>query len=80
MTETGRVDTTFANMTPSRWLDLRGEVCPTPTDETMRVLEEMAVGEVLEVASDYYPAKTTIPYLCDKRGHRYAFSDESQPV
>ena len=35
----------------------------------------MSSGEVLEVVSDYYPARSTIPYHCDKRGHRYAFAD-----
>ena len=62
-------------------LDLRGETCPTTSDETLRVLEGMAAGEVLEVESDYEPARTTIPYHCGKRGYRHAFvpSDESGP-
>jgi hypothetical protein len=28
------------------------------------------------VVSDYYPARSTLPYHCDKRGYRYHFADE----
>jgi TusA-related sulfurtransferase len=62
-------------MASTRRLDLRGQTCPTTSDETLRVLGEMTRGEVLEVVSDYYPARSTIPYHCDKRGYRYAFAD-----
>ena len=62
---------------PARRLDLRGQTCPTTSDETLRVLEEMSSGEVLEVTSDYYPARSTIPYHCDKRGYRYHFGDDA---
>lgn len=65
---------------PQRLLDMRGEVCPTPTSETLRVLDEMAPGEVLEVQSDYYPAKTTVAYHCEKRGYDYRLLDADQPV
>lgn len=64
----------------AKTLDLRGEVCPTPTDETMKVLDSMADGEVLEVLSDYYPAKTTIPWHCERRGYPYQFFDEGKPI
>lgn len=58
----------------SRHLDLRGETCPTTSGETLRVLEEeMAPGEVLEVESDYEPARSTIPYHCGTRGYPHAF-------
>src|SRR5438445_1254309 len=65
----------LADVVPARRLDLRGQTCPTTSDETLRVLEQLTVGEVLEVISDYYPARSTIPYHCDKRGYRYAFAD-----
>ncbi len=80
MTDATQTATDLAGATPARALDLRGETCPAPTDRTLAVLEEMAPGEVLELACDYYPAKSTIPWLCDKRGYRYALFDESQPV
>src|SRR5438445_3778155 len=66
----------LADVVPARRLDLRGQTCPTTTDETLRVLEQLAVGDVLEVVSDYYPARSTIPYHCDKRGYRYHFGDD----
>jgi TusA-related sulfurtransferase len=72
------VDTTadLINTAPARSLDLRGQTCPTTTDETLRALEGMRAGEVLEVISDYYPARSTIPYHCDKRRYRYIFVDD----
>ena len=57
----------------ARRLDLRGETCPTTSVETLRVLEEMTPGDVLEVESDYEPARTTIPYHCGRRGYPHAF-------
>ncbi len=47
-----------------RRLDVTGKVCPYPTVETQKALDAMGWGEVLEVVSDYMPARTTIPYLC----------------
>ena len=80
MTQRPLTHTGLATTEPSRRLDMRGEVCPTPTDQTLRVLEDMTAGQVLEVESDYYPAKSTIPYHCDKRGYRYLLLDSNQPV
>ena len=48
----------------TRRLDIRGKVCPYPTMETLEALNAMEWGEVLEVVSDYMPARTTIPFLC----------------
>lgn len=78
MTQVAPSDREFESMAPNRWLDMRGQTCPTPSGETFRVLEEMAKGEVLEVESDFYPAKSTIPYQCEKRGYQYALSDNGQ--
>lgn len=78
MTETTRSEADFADVTPTRRLDMCGQTCPVPTTETLHVLEEMAAGEVLEVESDYYPAKWTIPYLCKERGYPYALSEETR--
>ncbi|HEX5417384.1 MAG TPA: sulfurtransferase TusA family protein [Chloroflexota bacterium] len=75
MAEATNVGGELTAVNPTRRLDLRGQTCPTTSDETLRVLELMAEGDVLEVVSDYYPARSTIPYHCDKRGYRYVFSD-----
>ena len=63
-----------------RHLDLRGKVCPYPTLETRLVLKKMAIGEVLEVATDYYPARQTIPKLMQELGYRCELVDKDKPV
>lgn len=60
---------------PARILDLRGRRCPATTDETLKALKQLQAGEVLEVVSDYYPARSTIPYHCEKRGHMYFMTE-----
>jgi TusA-related sulfurtransferase len=54
-----------------RRLDLRGKVCPDPTLEPILALNEMTAGEVLEVITDYYPARQTIPQLMQDLGYTY---------
>lgn len=63
-----------------RRLDLRGKVCPYPTLDTCRTLDEMADGEVLEVTTDFYPARQTIPALMKDRGYPCELVDGDQPV
>lgn len=63
-----------------RRLDLRGKVCPYPTLDTRLTLNEMAAGEVLEVISDYYPARHTIPYLMQDLGYTFELIDDEPPI
>lgn len=63
-----------------RQLDLRGKVCPDPTLDTRTTLSEMAAGEVLEVMTDYYPAKQTIPMLMQELGYPCEIRDGDKPV
>jgi tRNA 2-thiouridine synthesizing protein A len=63
-----------------RQIDLRGKVCPYPTLESALALNEMAAGEVLEVVSDYYPARQTIPQLMRERGYSYQLVEGDEPV
>ncbi len=63
-----------------RHLDLRGQVCPGPTFETRMALNDMAAGELLEVVTDYYPAKQTIPMLMRELGFPCELIDGDQPV
>ena len=70
----------MANDTITRRLDLRGAVCPGPTVDTRLMLKEMAIGEVLEVTTDYYPARQTIPALMNELGYRCELVDGDQPV
>jgi TusA-related sulfurtransferase len=70
----------MADRTITRRLDLRGEICPGPTVDTRLTLKEMATGEVLEVTTDYYPARQTIPALMKDLGYPCELVDGDQPV
>ena len=63
----------------ARRLDERGKVCPDPTFDTRMALNEMASGDVLEVVSDYYPTKQTIPMLMAELGYPCEFSTATKP-
>lgn len=63
-----------------RHLDLRGQICPGPTFDTCMTLRDMAAGERLEVVSDYYPAKQTIPMLMRELGYPCELLDGDSPV
>lgn len=65
---------------PARTLDLRGQVCPGPTVDTRLALKEMKDGDVLEVVTDYYPARQTIPALMEELGYPCELLDGDQPV
>ena len=64
----------------TRRLDLRGQVCPGPTVDTRLTLKEMHSGDVLEVVTDYYPARQTIPALMSELGYPCELLDGDQPV
>jgi TusA-related sulfurtransferase len=64
----------------NRHLDLRGQVCPGPTVDTRLTLKEMSRGEILEVVTDYYPARQTIPALMSDLGYPCELVDADQPV
>jgi tRNA 2-thiouridine synthesizing protein A len=63
-----------------RRLDLRGKVCPYPTYDTRLTLREMSAGQVLEVITDYYPARQTIPALMHELGYPCELVDGDKPV
>jgi len=63
-----------------RRLDLCGKVCPGPTFDTRMTLNEMAAGDRLEVMTDYYPAKQTIPMLMRDLGYPCELIDGDKPV
>jgi TusA-related sulfurtransferase len=63
-----------------RHLDLCGKVCPGPTFDTRMTLNEMAAGDRLEVVTDYYPAKQTIPMLMRELGYPCELIDGDKPV
>ena len=70
----------MASRTATRSLDLRGQVCPGPTVDTRLTLKEMNPGEVLEVVTDYYPARQTIPALMSELGYPCELVDGDKDV
>jgi TusA-related sulfurtransferase len=58
------------NDTKTRKIDLRGEVCPYTFVKSKLVMEEMDVGEVLEVIVDYPPAVKNIPKSMEMEGQQ----------
>ena len=50
-------------------LDLKGKVCPYTFLETMLVLEDMKIGEVLRVIVDYPPAVCDVPKSLKNEGY-----------
>jgi TusA-related sulfurtransferase len=70
----------MASRAVTRSLDLRGQVCPGPTVDTRLTLKEMNAGEVLEVVTDYYPARQTIPALMSELGYPCELVDGDQTV
>jgi TusA-related sulfurtransferase len=57
-------------------LDLRGNVCPGPTGDTLAALKELPPGGRLTVISDYLPARQTIPRLVEQRGCSWQITDD----
>ena len=60
-------------------IDVRGKVCPYPTVQAIKTLDQMADGQVLAVVADYPPARTTLPFLFWKRGYAWEIvNDEGE--
>ncbi|HEX9887956.1 MAG TPA: sulfurtransferase TusA family protein [Nitriliruptorales bacterium] len=56
---------------PTRTLDTLGAACPVPIIELARAVDELEVGDVVEVLSDDPGAKVDVPVWC--RMQRQAF-------
>ncbi len=66
--------------TKHRSLDVRGKICPYPTVDVRLTLMGMEVGQTLEVITDYYPARQTIPNLMAELGYPCQLLDGDQPT
>ena len=58
--ETGQID---------RELNLKGKVCPYTFVESMLVLEEMEIGEVLRIIVDFPQAVCDVPKSLENEGY-----------
>jgi TusA-related sulfurtransferase len=57
-------------------LDLRGDICPGPTGNTLEALKKLQAGDRLVVISDYLPARQTIPRLAEERGCSWTITED----
>ena len=57
-------------ITPTKTLDVCGEICPYPDMNTMTTLKKMQKGEILEVLLDYPLSVERIPRNVKKQGHK----------
>lgn len=53
-----------------RKINLKGEVCPYTFVKTMLALEEMEVGQVLQVIVDHLPAVENVPRSLMNEGYK----------
>ena len=60
-------------------LDTVGRRCPVPVIELANNIDEVAVGELVEVLSDDPAARVDIPVWCRMKGHEYV-GDEPATV
>jgi tRNA 2-thiouridine synthesizing protein A len=64
-------------------LDCRGMRCPRPIIELARHVGDVAVGEVVGVASTDAAARADVPAWCRMRGHDYvgeAAAEDGTPL
>ncbi len=57
-------------------LDLRGNICPGPTTDTLAALKKLPPRGRLVVISDYLPARQTIPRLLEERGCSWQMTED----
>ena len=63
-------------ITPTKTLDVCGEICPYPDMNTMTTLKKMQKGEILEVLLDYPLSVERIPRNLKKQGHKLLQDEE----
>lgn len=60
----------MADITVTKTLDVRGEICPYPDVDSMTTLKQMKKGEILEILVDYPMSVERIPRSAKKSGHK----------
>ena len=58
-------------MTPDRIVDAIGLLCPLPVLKARKVLNDMAVGEVLQITATDAMAQIDMPAFCREAGHEF---------
>jgi TusA-related sulfurtransferase len=65
-------------ITPTKTLDVRGEICPYPDVNSMTTLKQMKKGEILEILVDYPLSVERIPRNAKKNGHKVLAVEQQQ--
>jgi len=52
----------------NRTLDIKGQVCPLTFVRSKLAIEDLAIGEVLEIIVDYQPAAVSVPRSMEHEG------------
>ncbi|NOX21438.1 MAG: sulfurtransferase TusA family protein [Nitrospirae bacterium] len=55
---------------PDRTINIKGLICPYTFVKSKLAIEEMGVGEVLEIILDYPEASRSIPKSMEDHGHK----------
>ncbi len=55
---------------PDRSINIKGLICPYTFVKSKLAIEEMEVGQVLEIILDYPEASRSIPKSMEDHGHR----------
>lgn len=59
------------DLPPTRTLDTLGTACPMPIIELARAIDELHVGDTVEVLADDPGAKVDVPVWCRMQRHRF---------
>ena len=51
-----------------RTLDIKGQVCPLTFVRSKLAIEQMAIGEVLEIVVDHQPSAVNVPRSMEQEG------------
>lgn len=62
-----------------RSIDLRGDVCPLTFAKTKIALEEMSLGQILQVILDYEPATRNVPKSAQMYGDEVLWVEAIAP-
>lgn len=60
----------MSDIKPDKKINIKGLICPYTFVKSKLAIEEMAVGEVLEILLDYEEASRSIPKSMEDHGHK----------
>ena len=58
------------NMKADVTIDIKGEVCPYTFVHSKLAMEDLGMGQILEVITDHQPATLNVPRSMEGEGHK----------